>query len=128
MTDTTSDIRREMAATRGRMAGDVDELKDHITSPLRAAKQKLDVTHVVRENPWSALGAAVVLGAVVAATGTDSKATRATGTSAKRAAKASKKAASAAMEKLHSSDPHEAPAASESSADNEKPGWSARLF
>jgi hypothetical protein len=128
MTDTTSDIRREMAETRDRMARDVEAIKDHVTSPVRTARQRLDVAQLVREHPWPALGAAVLLGSIVGSSGADAKAAAATAAGVKRAAQASKDAASAAVEKLHSSDDHEDVLASEPAAVSDTPGWSTRLF
>jgi hypothetical protein len=110
------------------MARDVDALKDHITSPLRTAKKKLDVPQLVRDHPWPVLGAAVVLGAIVGGSGADSKAVMATASGAKRAARASKDAASAAIEQLHSADDHDAAPVSEPARGSDTPGWSARLF
>jgi hypothetical protein len=49
------------------MSADLHELGNR-------AKRRLDVAHVVREHPWSALGAAVVLGAVIGRSGADEKA------------------------------------------------------
>ena len=91
MTDTTSDIRREMAETRDRMARDVEAIKDHVTSPVRTAKQRLDVAQLVREHPWPALGAAVLLGSIVGSSGADAKA-------AGRSSRAGPKTASADVE------------------------------
>ena len=122
--DSTSDIRHEMAATRDQMARDVDAIKDHLTSPVRAAKQRLDVAQLVREHPWSALGVAVVLGAVVGGNGADTKAVAATAIGAKRAARASKDAANGVIEKLHSDDSD----ASEPEPRERKPGMGGRLF
>lgn len=123
MTDTASDIRREMATTRDRMAHDVEELKSHVTAPLRSTKERLDVAKLVREHPWPALGAAVVLGAVIGGSGADEQAASATVAGAKRAARASKEAATSAMHKLHSSESDEAVAPVEM----EKPGISTRV-
>lgn len=122
--DSTSDIRHEMAATRDQMARDVDAIKDHLASPVRAAKQRLDVAQLAREHPWSALGIAVVLGAVVGGSGADTKAAAATAVGAKRAARASKDAASGVIEKLHSDDGD----ASDPAPREQKPGIGSRLF
>ena len=69
---------------------------------MQAVKQRLDVAQLVRDHPWPALGAAVVLGAFVGGSGADEKAAVATVAGAKAAASASKNAVSGAMEKLHS--------------------------
>jgi hypothetical protein len=70
MTD-TADIRTDMAATRDQMSRDVDELKVR-------AKQRLDVGQLVRDHPWTAVGVAVALGAVIGGTRADEKAALAT--------------------------------------------------
>jgi hypothetical protein len=70
MTD-TADIRSEMAATRDQMSRDVDEL-------TARAKQRLDVVQLVRDHPWTAVGVAVALGAVIGGTGAEEKAAVAT--------------------------------------------------
>ncbi|HEY2378579.1 MAG TPA: hypothetical protein VGH98_21545 [Gemmatimonadaceae bacterium] len=82
MTDETAQLRREMAGTRDRMARDIDELRDR-------ARRRVDAGRLVREHPWSALGAAVALGAVIGGTGADEKvasaaASAVTGRTAKR--------------------------------------------
>jgi hypothetical protein len=66
MTQETVRLRSEMADTRDRMSRDIEELRDH-------AKRRLDVAHLVREHPWPALGAAVVLGAIIGRRGADEK-------------------------------------------------------
>lgn len=110
------------------MARDVAAIKDHVTTPLRTAKQRLDVAQLVREHPWPALGAAVLLGSIVGSSGADVKAASATAAGAKRAARASKEAASAAVEKLHSSTDDDAASPGALPPANDKPGWSTRLF
>ena len=125
MTDSTSEIVREMDATRARMARDIDQLQARASEKVRAVKQGLDVGQLVRDHPWSALGAAVVLGAIVGGSGADEKAAVATVAGAKAAASASKNAVSGAMEKLHSSEDAE-PATF--TGQRSKPGIGARLF
>lgn len=101
MTD-TSDLRQEMAATRDRMSRDIDELQSRASERVESAKQRVNVAHVVREHPWPALGAAVVLGAIIGGSGADRKAAAATASGAKRAAQASKDAATGVIEKVRS--------------------------
>src|SRR5947209_16508643 len=101
MTDTSS-IRGEMAATRREMAQAVEELEHRATERVHAVKERLDVGRVVREHPWPALGAAVVLGAIVGGSGADRKAAAATASGTKRAARASKDAANGVVEKVRS--------------------------
>ena len=127
MTDSTSEIVREMDATRARMARDIDQLEARASEKVRAVKQRLDVGQLVREHPWPALGAAVVLGAIVGGSGADEKAAVATVAGAKAAASASKDAVSGAMQKLHSSDDGEAEAET-LTAQLSKPGLGERLF
>ena len=71
MTKETAQLRSDLAATRDRMSADIHELRNR-------AKTRLDVTRVVREHPWSALGAAVAVGALIGGTGADEKAVSAT--------------------------------------------------
>lgn len=118
-----SEIRQEMAATRDRMSRDIDAVQSRASERVNAVKNRLDVTQLVREHPWLALGSAVALGAVVAGTGADAKAAAATAIGAKRAAKASKSAVASTVEKLHSSDADQPEVAVA-----EKPGMSDRLF
>ncbi len=66
MTQETAQLRSEMADTRDRMSRDIEELRDR-------AKRRLDVAHLVREHPWSTLGAAVALGAIIGRSGADEK-------------------------------------------------------
>lgn len=125
MTQETAEIVREMDATRARMARDIDQLQARAAEKVSAVKQRLDVGQLVREHPWPALGAAVVLGALVGGSGADKKAAVATVAGAKAAASASKDAVSGAMEKLHSSDDAEPATLTSQSS---KPGFGERLF
>ena len=125
MTESTAAIVREMDATRARMARDIDQLESRAAERVQAVKQHLDVGQLVREHPWPALGAAVVLGAIIGGSGVDKKAAGATVAGAKAAANASKDAVSGAMEKLHSSDDAEPETLTSHSA---KPGLGERLF
>jgi hypothetical protein len=67
MTNDTARLRRDLAETRDRISDDITELRDR-------AKHRLDVARMVREHPWSAVGAAVVLGAVIGGSGADERA------------------------------------------------------
>ena len=125
MSQETEEIVREMDATRARMARDIDQLQARASERVQAVKQRLDVGQLVREHPWPALGAAVVLGALVGGSGADKKAAVATVAGAKAAASASKDAVSGVMEKLHSSDDAELEALIGKSS---KPGLGERLF
>jgi len=123
MSDSTAEIVREMDATRAQMARDIDQLQARV-------KQRLDVAQLVRDHPWPAIGAAVVLGALVGGSGADEKAAGATVAGAKAgaqaAASASKSAASAVMDKLHSSDDDEPETLA--AVESRKPGLGERLF
>jgi len=126
MTEKTAEIVREMDATRARMARDIDQLEARAAEKVSAVKRRLDVGQLVREHPWPALGAAVVLGAIVGGSGADEKAAVATVAGARAAARASKNAAQSAMDKLHSSDDADEP--EPLSVEREKPGLGERLF
>ena len=104
MTESIEEVRSEMAAARDRMANDIDEIKAKAAERVNAAKERINVMRIVREHPWPALGAAVVLGAAIGGSGADAKAAAATAAGAKKAARASKDAATNAIEKLHSRD------------------------
>jgi len=119
MTEETAEIVREMDATRAQMARDIDQLQARV-------KQRLDVAQLVRDHPWPAIGAAVVLGALVGGSGADEKAAVATVAGAKAAASASKSAVSGVMEKLHSSDDDEPETLA--AVESRKPGLGERLF
>ena len=104
MTDTANEVRAEMAATRERMADDINEIKAKAAERVHAAKERVNVMRIVREHPWPALGAAVALGAAIGGSGADTKAAAATVAGAKKAAQATRDAATSTIEKLHSSD------------------------
>ena len=125
MTEKTAEIVREMDATRARMARDIDQLESRAAEKVQAVKQRLDVVQLVREHPWPALGAAVVLGALVGGSGADEKAVVATVAGAKAAANASKNAASGVVEKLHSNDDTEPETYI---VESPKPGLGERFF
>ena len=118
MTEKTAEIVREMDATRARMARDIDQLESRAAEKVQAVKQRLDIVQLVREHPWPALGAAVVLGAIVGGSGADEKAVVATVTGAKAAA-------SGVVEKLHSGDDTEPETYI---VETPKPGLGERLF
>jgi uncharacterized protein DUF3618 len=130
MTQATAEIVREMDATRAQMARDIDQLQARAREKVNAVKQRLDVAQLVRDHPWPALGAAVVLGALVGGSGADEKAAVATVAGAKAGAKAaasaSKDAVSGMMEKLHSSNDEEPEALAD--VQSRKPSVGERLF
>lgn len=63
MAETTADVRRDIALTRERMSSTLSELE-----------QKLNVTQIVRDNPWPALAVAVGAGLALSGSGADVKA------------------------------------------------------
>lgn len=67
MVETTADVRRDIALTRERMSSTLAELE-----------QKLNLTQMVRDNPWSALAIAVGAGVLLSGSGADVKAAAAT--------------------------------------------------
>jgi hypothetical protein len=67
MAETTADVRRDIALTRERMSSTIAELE-----------RKLNVTQIVRENPWPALALAVGAGLALSGSGADAKAAAAT--------------------------------------------------
>jgi hypothetical protein len=67
MAETTADVRRDIELTRERMSSTLAELE-----------QKLNVTQVVRDNPWPALALAVGAGILLSGSGADLKAAAAT--------------------------------------------------
>ena len=67
MAETTADVRREIALTRERMAGTLDQLE-----------QKLNVMQMVREHPIPALAVAFGAGVALSSSGADAKVAAAT--------------------------------------------------
>jgi hypothetical protein len=67
MAETTADVRRDIELTRERMS-----------STLAQLEHKLDLTQIVRDNPWSALAIAVGAGVLLSGSGADIKAAAAT--------------------------------------------------
>src|SRR4051812_27826313 len=126
MTD-TSDLRQEMAATRDRMSRDIDKLQSRASERVESARQRVNVAHLVREHPWPALGAAVVLGAIVGGSGAGRKAAAAAASGAKRAAQASKDAASGVVEKVRSRGNDSDSVETVEAAQNKKSGFVDRM-
>jgi len=91
----TSDVRREIDATREQMAATAAEIEARLHGKVDAVKQKLDVADHVRAHPWPALAIALIAGAAVAASGSDRKAVAATTRVVKRAPRATAKAVKA---------------------------------
>jgi hypothetical protein len=67
MAETTADVRRDIELTRERMSSTLDQLE-----------RKLNVVHIVRDNPWPALALAFGAGVALAGSKSDVKAATAT--------------------------------------------------
>jgi hypothetical protein len=85
MTETTSDVQRDIAETRARMSETIAELDAQISSRVAVVKERLDVSRVIQDHPWAALTVAIGVGVLLAGTGADAKAARATVRAAKGA-------------------------------------------
>ena len=109
MSETMDDVQRDIALTRERMSETIAQLDARISDRVATVKQKLDVAQLVQEHPWPALVAAVGVGLLLAGTGADAKAARATVTAAKRApgttADLARRGWDAAASKLRGDDP-----------------------
>ncbi len=66
--------RNDVQRTRAQLADTLSQLSDRVTSPINAAKEKLNVMELVRNHPWPALAVAMGAGAFVAASGSDVRA------------------------------------------------------
>jgi hypothetical protein len=67
MAETPAEVRRDIELTRNR-----------ISDTLQALEQKLNVTQIVKDNPWPALAVAVGAGVLLSGSRADVKATAAT--------------------------------------------------
>jgi hypothetical protein len=74
MAETTADVRRDIELTRNRISDTLQELE-----------QKLNVTQIVKDNPWPALALAVGAGVLLSGTRADVKAAAATVTATRGA-------------------------------------------
>ncbi len=74
MAETTADVRRDIELTRNRISDTLEELE-----------HKLNVTQLVKDNPWPALAIAVGAGVVLSGSRADVKAAAATVTATKGA-------------------------------------------
>ena len=66
--------RDDILRARAQLADTISQLSDRMTSPIAAAKEKLNLLELARNNPWSALAVAVGAGVLVATTGADRRA------------------------------------------------------
>lgn len=85
MSERTADVQRDIALTRERMSETIAELDAQISDRVAAVKDRLDVLQLAQEHPWPALAVALGLGVLLAGTGADAKAARATVRAAKAA-------------------------------------------
>jgi len=74
MAETSADVRRDIEMTRNRISDTLTELE-----------QKMNVTQIVKDNPWPALALAVGAGVLLSGSGSDMKAAAATVTATKGA-------------------------------------------
>ena len=74
MAETTADVRRDIELTRNRISDTLDQLEN-----------KLNVTQMVRDNPWPALALAVGAGVLLSGSRADVKAAAATVTATRGA-------------------------------------------
>lgn len=74
MAETSADVRRDIEMTRNRISDTLTELE-----------QKMNVTQMVKDNPWPALALAVGAGVLLSGSGSDMKAAAATVTATKGA-------------------------------------------
>ena len=74
MAETTADVRRDIELTRNRISDTLEQLE-----------HKLNVTQIVRDNPWPALALAVGAGVLLSGSRADVKAAAATVTATKGA-------------------------------------------
>ena len=74
MAETTADVRRDIELTRTRISDTLEQLE-----------QKLNVTQLVRDNPWPALAVAVGAGVLLSGSRADVKAAAATVTATRGA-------------------------------------------
>jgi hypothetical protein len=85
MSERTVDVQHDIALTRERMSETIAELDARISSRVAVVKERLDLKQLVEDHPWPALAVALGLGVLLAGTGADAKAARATVRAAKGA-------------------------------------------
>jgi hypothetical protein len=91
--------RDDVQRARDRIHDTVAELEERVAAPVRTVKQRLDVAEMVQGHPWAALAVAVGTGAIVAASGADTRAATVAVQKAKQGGTASVRAARAAPSK-----------------------------
>jgi hypothetical protein len=85
MSESTTDVQRDIALTRERMSETIAELDARISDRISLVKERLDLRQLVEDHPWPAVAVAVAVGVLLAGTGADTKAARATMRAAKGA-------------------------------------------
>ena len=128
--ESTAAARQEIAATRERISDTIADIEQRVSDRVSSAKEKVDVVALIKRHPWPALGAALLAGVALSATGADRKAARATKDAARRAPDATKRGvtqaarataagvsqlASAAVERVKGSDDADKPAEEDAS-------------
>jgi hypothetical protein len=83
MSERTTDVQRDIALTRERMSETIAELDARISGRVAVVTERLDLKQLVEDHPWPALAVALGLGVLLAGTGADAKAARATVRAAK---------------------------------------------
>jgi ElaB/YqjD/DUF883 family membrane-anchored ribosome-binding protein len=85
MSERTTDVQRDIAQTRQRMSETIAELDARISGRVAMVTERLDLKQLIEDHPWPALAVALGLGVLLAGTGADAKAARATVRAAKGA-------------------------------------------
>ncbi|MDQ2666358.1 MAG: hypothetical protein M3Z05_10145 [Gemmatimonadota bacterium] len=66
-------VRDDVQRTRAQLSDTLAELSARLTSPINAAKKKLNIVEMARNNPWPALALAIGTGVALSATGSDER-------------------------------------------------------
>lgn len=85
MSERTADVQRDIAMTRDRMSDTIAELDARISQRIAVVQERFDLNQLVEDHPWAALAVALGVGVLLAGTGADGKAARATVRAAKSA-------------------------------------------
>lgn len=85
MSETITEVQRDIALTRERMSETIAELDARISGRMAVIKERLDLRQLVEDHPWPALAVALGLGVLLGGTGADTKAAQATVRAAKGA-------------------------------------------
>ena len=84
--------------SRAQLADTLALVRERVTEPVHAVRQKLDVADAIQRNPWPALAIALGAGAFVAASGADTRAAGAAADAARQGAQAAANLAQQAVE------------------------------